>query len=197
VGYDFVRCKLICGSRKHNLRQQPATNQPDRQVTKTCPVPRAKIFRFSLHPNQRLFPCRPVSTRGADRASSRTRDGMRWTRQRQARSVFAGRLSVSKHGVQDVRRCSVRQNRVVLAPVAGVKLPVAHSIQPDRLSHRAGSDGGKRNSSPGRARHKPSNHCAGNAGVFRLYLYARVRISLHHAHGTAGAACTRHSLHPL
>ena len=92
---------------------------------------------------------------------------------------------------------SVRQNRVVLAPVAGVKLPVAHSIQPDRLSHRAGSDGGKRNSSPGRARHKPSNHCAGNAGVFRLYLYARVRISLHHAHGTAGAACTRHSLHPL
>ena len=65
------------------------------------------------------------------------------------------------------------------------------------ISHQAGSDGGKRNSSPGRARHKPSNHCAGNAGVLRLYLYARVRISLHHAHGTAGAACTRHSLHPL
>jgi len=33
VGYDFVRCKLICGSRKHNLRQQPATNQPDGQIT--------------------------------------------------------------------------------------------------------------------------------------------------------------------
>ena len=74
-------------------------------------------------------------------------------------------------------RC-VRQNRVVLAPVAGVKLPVATSIQPDRLSHQAGSDGGKTNSSPGRARHKPSNHCAGNAGVLRLYLYARVRFSL-------------------
>src|SRR6185295_8342923 len=92
-------------------------------------------------------------------------------------------------------RC-VRQNRVVLAPVAGVKLPVATSIQPDRLSHQAGSDGGKTNSSPGRARHKPSTHCAGNAGVLRLYLYARVRISLHHAHETAGAACTRHSLLP-
>ena len=44
-------------------------------------------------------------------------------------------------------------------------------------SHQAGSDGGKTNSSPGRARHKPSNHCAGNAGVLRLYLYARVRTS--------------------
>jgi hypothetical protein len=98
-------------------------------------------------------------------------------RQCQARSVFAGRLSVSGHGAQDDRRCSVRQNRVVLASVADVKLPVAHSIQPDRLSHQAGSDGGKRNSSPGRARHKPSNHCAGNAGVLRLYLYARVRTS--------------------
>jgi len=66
--------------------------------------------------------------------------------------------------------------------VAGAKLSVANSIRPDRLSHQAGSDGGKTNSSPGRARHKPSNHCAGNAGVFRLYLYARVRISLRTLH---------------
>src|SRR4029453_16546917 len=45
------------------------------------------------------------------------------------------------------------------------------------ISRQAGSDGGKRNSSPGRARHKPSNQCAGNAGVLRLYMYARVRTS--------------------
>ena len=107
---------------------------------------------------------------------------MRWTQQRQARSVFAGRLSVSGHSAQDDRRCSVRQNRVVLTPVAGAKLPVANSIRPDRFSHQAGSDGGKTNSSPGRARHKPSNHCAGNAGVLRLYLYARVRILMHTLH---------------
>src|SRR5438270_6264785 len=50
------------------------------------------------------------------------------------------------------------------------------------ISHQADSDGGKTNSSPGRARHKPSNHCAGNAGVFRLYLYARVRILMHTLH---------------
>jgi hypothetical protein len=29
--------------------------------------------------------------------------------------------------------------------------------------------------SPGRARHKPSSHCAGNAGLPPLNLYARVR----------------------
>ena len=92
--------------------------------------------------------------------------------------MFAGRLSVSGHGAQDDRCCGVRQNRVVLASVADVKLPVASLIRPDRSCHQAGSDGGKRNSSPGRARHKPSNHCAGNAGVLRLYLYARVRTSL-------------------
>jgi hypothetical protein len=28
--------------------------------------------------------------------------------------------------------------------VAGAKLPVAHSIQPDRLRHQAGSDGGQK-----------------------------------------------------
>jgi hypothetical protein len=67
---------------------------------------------------------------------------------------------------------------VVLASVAGAKLSVADTIQPDRNSHQAGSDGDKTNSSPGRARHKPSSHCAGNAGLPPLNLYARVRISL-------------------
>ena len=119
---------------------------------------------------------------------------MRWTRQRQARSVFAGRLSVSEHGAQDDRRCSVRQNRVVLTPVAGAKLPVANSIQPDRLSHQAGGDGGKTNSSPGRARHKPSNHCAGNAGVLRLYLYARVRSLCNIC--TRDRGCSKHPAFP-
>jgi hypothetical protein len=38
---------------------------------------------------------------------------------------------------------------VVPTPVAGAKLPVVNLIRPDRLSHQAGSDGGKTNSSPG------------------------------------------------
>jgi hypothetical protein len=49
-------------------------------------------------------------------------------------------------------------------------------VQPGSQNRQSGSDGGKRNSSPGRARHKPSNHCAGKAGCSPLNLYARVRI---------------------
>jgi hypothetical protein len=134
---------------------------------------------------------RPVSTRGAYRDRHEREAGCGGRGSVGAEGGCRARQLVSVHVAK-----GVRQNRVVLAPVAGVKLPVASLIRPDRSCHRAGSDGGKRNSSPGKARHKPSNHCAGNAGVFRLYLYARVRISLHHAHETAGAACTRHSLHP-
>ena len=176
--YDFVLCELICprastisgGSLRHiNLTGKSP---------KTCPVPRTKIFRFSSDPNQRLFPLpsRPGKRGGSRVVTNAGRDAVDAGSVRRE-ACSQGGFSVSGHGAQDDRRCGVRQNRVVLAPVAGVKLPVAHSIQPDRLSHQAGSDGGKRNSSPGRARHKPSNHCAGNAGVLRLYLYARVRTS--------------------
>src|SRR5882724_11187699 len=61
--------------------------------------------------------------------SSRTRGGERWTRQRQARNVVAGR--VGERPVSDQQRadegcCSVRRSRVVLTPrrwrqVRGVK----------------------------------------------------------------------------
>ncbi len=108
---------------------------------------------------------------------------MRWTRGRRRGRWPQGELNLMS-GAHRAERTAlrVRQNRVVPTPVAGAKLSVANLIQPDRLSHQAGSDGGKTNSSPGRARHKPSDHCAGNAGVLRLYLYARVRISLRTLH---------------
>jgi len=53
--------------------------------------------------------------------------------------------------------------------------------------------------SPGRARDKPSSHCAGKAGMRRLYLYARVHLLqiAQTARGTAGAGSTRSSLRPL
>jgi hypothetical protein len=101
---------------------------------------------------------------------------------------------VSDTGAQDERRQSVRQNRVVLAPVAGVKLPVAKSIRPDSIRHQAGSDGDKTNSSPGRARYKPSNHCAGDAGVFPLNLYARVRFFAQFC--TRDRGCSAHPAFP-
>ena len=49
----------------------------------------------------------------------------------------------------------VRQNRVVLSPVAGVKSAEARSAQPGLIAIQFAGDGDKTNSSPGRARHKP------------------------------------------
>ena len=55
----------------------------------------------------------------------------------------------------DERSCCGRQSRVVLAPVAGVKL--AEASRPDRAwtKPQSADDGDKTNSSPGRARNKP------------------------------------------
>jgi hypothetical protein len=47
----------------------------------TCPAPFAKIFLFARTPNHFYIRCHPVPQRGGSR-SSRTRGGMRWTRQR-------------------------------------------------------------------------------------------------------------------
>jgi hypothetical protein len=52
-------------------------------------------------------------------------------------------------GAQTNGAIRVRQNRVVPTPVAGAKLSVAKSIQPDSISYQAGSDGDKTNSLAG------------------------------------------------
>jgi hypothetical protein len=49
----------------------------------------------------------------------------------------------------------VRQNRVVLTPVAGAKSAEAGRLNRALASHQSADDGDKTNSSPGRARHKP------------------------------------------
>ena len=57
---------------------------------------------------------------------------------------------------------------------------------------------GSRSPIPRESAYKPSNHCAGKAGVFPLHLYAHVRfLLLPIAHETSGAARTRLSLRPL
>jgi hypothetical protein len=70
-----------------------------------CPVPFAKIFLFPPDPNQIYIPRRLVPSRGVSR-SSRTRGGMRWTRQRRARGGMAGRAS---RPVSDRRRADERR----------------------------------------------------------------------------------------
>src|SRR6266849_3874294 len=111
----------------------------------TCPLilPDRQITDLPVQPClQKYFPSRltqitsislAVSSlwRGVSR-SSRTRGGMRWTRERQARKAIAGRDEPRERSasVQDDRRFSGRQSRVVLAPVAGVKFAEAKSARP-------------------------------------------------------------------
>ena len=69
-----------------NDRRSPAHDvrkiDPIGQISKSCPALSVKIFRFRRRANQfyQLAPSHP-GKRGGSR-SSRTRDGMRWTRQR-------------------------------------------------------------------------------------------------------------------
>ena len=158
-----------------------------------------KTYRFSFSANQPPLRASRLIEEGRTRrhdtwsAGCGGREALARARHCRAVSGFVLGL-VSDRSAQDERRYCVRQKRVVLAPVAGVKLAEADRIQPGSLGRQSGSDGGKRNSSPGRARHKPSNHCAGKAGCSPLDLYARVRTSL--CHCTRDRGCSAHPVFP-
>src|SRR6266702_6238835 len=70
----------------------------------------------------------------------------------------------------------------------------AKSAQPGSINLQSANDGDKTNSSPGRARHKPSSHCAGNAGLPPLNLYARVRFFAQFC--TRDRGCSAHPVFP-
>ena len=52
-----------------------------------CPALRAKIFRFTVHPNQNYIHRCPVPLRGAFRERHGRRGGMRWTQRRARRAM--------------------------------------------------------------------------------------------------------------
>jgi len=103
------------------------------------PISREEIFRFPSPPNQRLFPRCPVSTRGADRTSSRTRDVMRWTRERRRADGIAGRIaSLGRNASQEGETAST-----VIASGAEQSMPplAARWIASLRSQRRGGSEG--------------------------------------------------------
>src|SRR6266702_3645610 len=100
------------------VKQQPSRKTP-RQ-----PLP-TKIFHFTEIRNCGINRNSPAYGRGAVRESFETRAGLRWTRQRRVRRVRAGRIALREPEASYGRaalRTRVRQNRVVLAVVATVKL---------------------------------------------------------------------------
>ena len=110
--------------------------------------------------------------------------GARERHERGGRLRWALASVAAREGVADVRReLAPAKPCGPDAPRAGVKFPRGLRFPGAMVS---------KSRSPGRARHKPSNHCAGKAGVFPPNLSARVRIFLlPNAHETAGAARTR------
>ena len=199
VSRSLCSCGLLTYCRQSKSQVRAAAPMRDflqqLQADLPCPVPTAKIIRFARDPNHPYNSRHPVPVEGRW-PSSRTlgRDAVDAAASG-AWSCWQGGPKVRERTqrVDDWRGC-VRQSRVVLAPVAGVKL--AEERRPNRVSAilQSAGDGGKRNSSPGRARYKPSNHCAGNAGVLQLYLYARVRT--HRTYCTRDRGCSKHPAFP-
>ena len=111
-----------------------------------------------------------ISLSNHKHTAARTRSRLR--RQARGRKKLAGtperpRLVVTR----SAKHITVQ----VVDDLAGATLAYASTMEQDV---RAG-DGDKTNSSPGRARNKPSNHCAGRAGCFRVPVVHRVQFSVH------------------
>ena len=164
------------------------------------PARASKIIRFSFLPNRAPSSRHPASSkrgvrvvtirgvRGAvDAMALRARgiagrpQALSWGCERLIRAGRAALLRTAKACGSGTRGWCQARRRLM-------------RTQPGSIGRQSGSDGGKRNSSPGRARHKPSNHCAGKAGCSPLDLYARVRTSL--CHCTRDRGCSAHPVFP-
>ncbi len=158
-----------------------------------------KIFRFTEIRKRRRYCGNPAQRRGAyrDRHERGSGRGGRGSHRRDQlrRAGNRERRPRATTGV-----ACVRQNRVVLAP--GVCAPsVAVMWRPDRAraSVICKATGAIVHRSPRRVQHKPSNHCAGKAGMSWLHLYAAVQLlTTQNSHsGPRVPAGSRSSLRPL
>ncbi len=125
-----------------NAREAEGTLRSGSAPASDCPSPcgslaRRAILRFTETPNQWLNSGRPVPARGAVARRHERGMGCGGRESVGAQVRVAGRVEPRERltGVQDERRFSVRQNRVVLTPVAGAKSAVANS-DPTGLSSR-------------------------------------------------------------
>jgi len=155
-----------------------------------------------LHLFRKQCPPRVIPPHVEGRTSSRYVEcGLRWTLKRCARERSQGGLKLCLGAVSD---CFPRRTSGVVAygkTVWSWRPWLASSFAKTKFARpgpgfavNSQGDGGKRNSSPGRARHKPSSHCAGKAGCSPLDLYARVRAFC--AHCTRDRGCSAHPVFP-
>ena len=125
----------------------------------------ANIYFFPVTPNQWLFPRVPARQEGRIAIVTNARRDV-VDAAASARKVDAGRGKLVSGSRRAGRTTLKRTAKPCGSGTRGWCQAAGGEVDPTgSISHQAGSDGGKRNSSPGRARHKPSNHCAGNAGL--------------------------------
>ena len=131
-----LRCALCLAKKISMSLRIDAKTLPDGQISECAVQPQLQKYFASTpvdyRPKSMVIPHCPVPTRGADPASSQTRDGMRWTRECQARNgnrrASPTRERFATRETNDALRG--RPSRVVLTPVAGAKL--AEACRPDR-----------------------------------------------------------------
>jgi hypothetical protein len=121
----------------------------------------------------------PAHGQGAFRDRHDTRAGSRWTWSASARRQLQGGFSRERlSGAHTTGAVRVRQKRVVLTPgVCASRLAVVKRPDRARAPINRKTTGAIVHRSPGRARHKPSNHCAGKGRDVRAALYAAVHLS--------------------
>jgi len=137
AGQASLPCPATSGSRLPCIDPRIGARRANHFVfcQTACPAPFAKIFFFPPDPNHFTDSLCPVPQRGGSRVVTNAgRDAV------DARApgalAIAGRDEPRERSasVQDDRRLSGRQSRVVLAPVAGVKS--VEASRPDRALYK-------------------------------------------------------------
>lgn len=164
-------CELICFACKRNLDTQLRQNNTTGKSVKTCPAPRAKIFRLTCRANHRHNSARLTADEGRSR-SSRTCGEMRWTRNAQRRR---------------------RVRRTAKSCGSGVAVLALSPGEAKLL----GGDGGKR--AVLREEHEVNRKAIaqGRPECSRCPVCSCAVLFAQIARETAGAASTRSSLRPL
>ena len=143
---------------------------PSGKSLNSCPALPAKIFRFTLTPNQFYIHRRPGPQRGVSRSSQ-----------------TLGRDAVDAAARLTSDAASGRRSRVVLTPRRWCQVGGGNSAD----------DGGKKARSPGRARRKPLKPLRGECRAFSgVTVVANARV-YYTPRAAAGASGARHSLRPL
>ena len=185
-------------ARSHEFRQpiQRDLGRPD------CPP---KIIRFFILRNRCPHRVIPPHEEGRTRRHDTWSAGCGGREQRCARERSQGGLELCLGAVSD---CFPRRTSGVVAygktvwswrPWLASSFAKTKFAQPGSgFAVNSQSDGGKRNSSPGRARHKPSKPLRREGRMLSAGpVCSCAHFFVHIAHETAGAARTRSSLRPL